>query len=208
MPLWIEKHFPDKRSRLVIWNTIENSDELSMFITLNQEESFKFHAITNEKRRREWLVTQVLLKQFFPDKEPYYSESGKPMFKDGSFLSISHCDALVGIVVSDNPIGMDIQNPNEKLFRIREKFCNQRELSYLPKEDILPYLTIIWSAKEAIFKVFGENVLFADHILVRPFTPINSVITAEYKGTHGQNIFNLIHLQKEEYHVLIAEHKL
>lgn len=205
MPLLIDNTDIHPGKRLLIWNTQETTEQLIALACLNEQELAALHQIPLEKRKREWLDTRILLKSFFPDKKIAYLHNGKPVFDDGSHLSISHCDNLVGIITSDSSIGMDIQNPDKKLLKIQKKFCNEQELSFIPAGEAgLLHTTIIWSAKEAIFKVFGENVPFADDMTIRPFDVEDAVIYADYDGIHGKRVFELTHLRIDDYHLVIA----
>lgn len=101
-----------------------------------------------------------------------YQENGKPVLEEG-YITISHDQHLVGFFLSSMPVGMDIQRPTEQLERIKHKFCNEAELAELDLSNSpLRDLTLIWSAKEAIFKIYGENVPFAEgmHITINEDT--------------------------------------
>jgi 4'-phosphopantetheinyl transferase EntD len=65
-------------------------------------------------------------------------------------------------------------------------------------------MTIIWSAKEAIFKFWGENVAFAEHIEIAPFACDDTRITAHYKGVHGQRTLQLWHYHHQAHEIVIA----
>lgn len=206
MPLHLDSTQLKHGQRLVLWKTTETTDELISIANLHEAELEELNNIQLEKRRREWLDTRILLKTFFPKEKLGYLENGKPVFKDGSHLSISHCEDFVGIIVSDKSIGMDIQNIDKKLLLIQKKFCNEKELSFIPKgEEGLELTTIVWSAKEAIFKVFGENVLFAGHITMRPFSAQDKTIIADYAGIYGKRVFELEHLMVDDFHFVIAQ---
>ncbi len=191
---------------MLVWDTKETIDELIAIAQLNTEERRVFDQIVLEKRKREWLDTRILLKTYFPNKELGYYDNGKPVFTDGVNLSISHCEDFVGLIVSEKSIGMDIQNPDKKLLLIQKKFCNEQELLFIPPGvEGLAHTTMIWSAKEAIFKVFGENVLFADHITLSPFDITDETLRAHYKGIHGEREFELIHFMMDHCHVVVTQ---
>jgi 4'-phosphopantetheinyl transferase len=206
MPLLIDTTDINPGKRLLVWDSQETTEELVAIAHLNEQEMAKLSFIQLEKRKREWLDTRILLKTYHNDKTIAYLENGKPVFTDGTHLSISHCADLVGIITADESIGMDIQNPDKKLLLIQKKFCNGQELQYIPSGEAgLVHTTIIWSAKEAIFKVFGENVPFADDMTIRPFAVEDAIIHADYDGVYGQRHFALTHLMHGEYHILIAQ---
>lgn len=115
-------------------------------------------------------------------------------------FSISHCgDYAAALVSRDRRVGIDIEMPVEKIMRIRDKFLsgeekmvnsewsmvkgehpdqpeshrvlahNQIQHSPLPTQHF-QLTTLLWSAKEAVFKWYGEGAVdFRGHIrLQRP----------------------------------------
>ncbi|MFM7726830.1 MAG: 4'-phosphopantetheinyl transferase superfamily protein, partial [Flavobacteriales bacterium] len=71
-------------------------------------------------------------------------------------------------------------------------------------EEALRALTIVWSAKEAIFKYWGERVVFAADIEVLPFRCDDQSIIARYSGVHGIRDFNLWHTTLREMEIVVA----
>jgi len=206
MPLFLDKEDLLPSARLLVWKTTETTEELVQMANLSPEERAKLQSIVLEKRQREWLDTRLLLKQYHADRELTYLPNGKPVFKDGSHLSISHCEEYVGIISAPASIGMDIQSPDKKLLIIQKKFCNAQELAFiLEGEEGLVHTTMIWSIKEAIFKVFGENVLYAGNITVSPFNVEDEILKAHYKGIHGEREFELVHFMMERCHVVVTQ---
>jgi phosphopantetheinyl transferase len=158
--------------------------------------------IRHVKRQIEWVVLQHLLK-IAGVNELAYLPTGKPEVIGPEYISISHGDGLAGIALASVQVGMDIQHPDPKLMRIRKKFCSEAELAFCDKaETPLQALTIIWAAKEAVFKYYGERIHFARDIAVQPFDPDDESISAHYSGVHGEKDFTLVH------HVLSGHHCL
>ena len=205
MPLFFFDELVLKSARLSVWNGTETTAELADFIAADARAMETFSSIKLEKRKREWLITYTLLKHLSLENVLAYLPSGKPTLTNGRGISISHCNALAAIVYSPSNVGMDVQCFDEKLGRIREKFCNAGELEFLDGlNDPSEALTIIWSAKEAVFKFYGEQVDFANDIRIAPFHPYDNEISAHYSGTHGDKDFALQHFMIEKYHVVIA----
>ena len=48
-----------------------------------------------------------------------------------------------------------------------------------------------WSIKEAVFKYFGENVLFKDHIHILEILEKEKKALVLYHGFHGKGVFEL-----------------
>jgi hypothetical protein len=187
---------------LVLWTPAETDEEL-----LRRWDQLAtgqiMPSIKAVHRRREWLGTRLLLHSQGIDRLDFLT-NGKPVLTHGG-LSISHCKGSIAIVTSNVQIGLDIQEPTDRIFTIRSKFCSSSEWTWLERHDeALRALTIVWSAKEAIFKYWGELVEFADHIEVLPFQCSDQLILARYNGIHGQRDFHLWHATREGLEVLIA----
>src|SRR4029079_12821921 len=112
----------------------------------------------------------------FPDF-PYaliqIADTKKPFLPAEQYhFSISHCgDYAAAIVSRTQRVGVDIEMPVDKIMKIQGKFTREQEFTMLKsqfsgfnaqsiKEDPLAELqapdsrltTLIWSAKEAVFK--------------------------------------------------------
>jgi phosphopantetheinyl transferase len=187
---------------LALWTPTESVEELlqqwELLATGEQMPPLKA-----SHRRREWLGTRLLLHNQGIGR-PDVLANGKPVLPKGA-LSISHCKDSVAVVTSDVTIGLDIQEPTEQIFTIRSKFCSSSEWSWLESHaEVVRALTIVWSAKEAIFKYWGEQVDFAGHIEMQPFQCDDSTIHAHYNGVHGKREFKLWHTTRGALEVVIA----
>lgn len=190
---------------LGIWHATESTENLIEKAGLTTFEMNTLRFIKLEKRQREWLAARVLLRIMGRGANLSALPNGKPMLDSSAHISISHSMDLAGIVLAGSSIGMDIQSEDVKLLRIERKFTNDLERSFLPDNELrLTYLTLIWSAKEAIFKYFGEHVDFAGDIHVRPFHPDDKILLADYTGQHGTCVFELQHLRHKAMHIVIT----
>jgi phosphopantetheinyl transferase len=133
-----------------------------------------------------------------------FSENGKPLLKDHRSISISNDEKYCGVYVSNYPCGLDIQTATPKVLRIKNKFCNEQELAWATSEEDF---TTIWCIKEAIFKVYGTQVPFADSITTYAFTKDQETLTAEYSGVHGNHLFHLCRMQVDSTFVVYTDLK-
>ena len=136
---------------------------LSIF---KSEERLRYESFISDKRRREYYFTRVLLRSFGIPIDIYYRATGKPLINNGH-ISISHSRNTVIIGYSQNHyLGIDIEYYNPKIFRIQNKFLNDQEVEEFDVKDI-SILTLIWSIKEAIYKMEDiPGLLFKEHIIV------------------------------------------
>lgn len=202
MPLIFRENLSDS-SFAAFWLLAEDESYLLQTIQMSDSDYEKFSQIVLEKRRREWLGTRMLMKLFLPDVELLFQTNGKPYLSDERHISVSHNGDMCGIVVSDKPVGLDIQENNTKLNKISLRFCSPRERSDAAESgDSLTYISILWAVKEAVFKTFGEHVDFDKDIAVRKFTIGDDLIMADYSGVHGQRLFVLRYFFVDGRHVI------
>ena len=151
---------------LVLREIPDNPDAL---ITEALERSIPPHQgeFRHPRRVSEYYTTALMKRDLGIEQVISYHESGKPYLQDGPHISISHGKSLAGFVKSERPIGLDIQFPEEKLRTISTRFGHPEELEYARTlSEPLPYFTFLWSAKEALFKIYGEGLTFSTQIRV------------------------------------------
>lgn len=163
--------------QIYIWKITESYDALFSEVELNEKNQQRLQNMKSEMHRRGFLSVRKLLQyNGYSDFDLYYDETGKPHLHDGRHISITHSHEFSAIVLSDSNIGIDMEMQREKIRIIADKFTAPLEETYLDRnsEDYISKLTVIWGAKEAIFKVRNEiGISFKDHIRVLPFE-INS----------------------------------
>jgi phosphopantetheinyl transferase len=181
MSLWPHNIHED----LYLWNLTESIDS---WIQLAEANAYSFSNNPPNRRDIERFATFLLLKEIQMEDKIHYNEFGKPVLRDGRFISISHDKNFVGILLHESEVGLDIQTAEERIHRIASKFCNDKELAqFHSTED----RTAIWCTKEAIFKFFGTDVPFAESITVTAIDWDSEQIIANYSGVHGERIFTL-----------------
>ncbi len=133
----------------------------------------RVQGMKSELHRRGFLSVRHLLAEFgYTDFDLYYDENGKPHLKDGKHISITHSFEFSAVAVSEGIVGIDIEKQREKIAVIAHKFV-EYEFEYLKEEDpeYVRKLTVIWCAKESLYKLFATPGLsFLQHCLVLPFT--------------------------------------
>ena len=144
----------------MLWRVAED------LTSVNHEYRKKVQKINAEKRQVELIGEFHLLQYLNLEAQLSYLENGKPVLTSG-FISITHHANLVAFMIGKEPIGLDLQDANEKIARIARRFCNEGELaSAQSQDDPLEFLTLVWSAKESIFKIYGQDLPFAEGMTV------------------------------------------
>ena len=173
MPLFYQ-HNINQSTRLAIWHITEAEEFFLQRVPLKRDVS---HAL----KRLQHLAGRYLLTELFPDfplEEILIADTRKPYLVDEQYhFSISHCSQFAAAIVSsDNRVGIDVEKVSPTIEKIRNKFLSESE-SAVAFEGIeksghrLRQLTLLWSAKETIFKWYSlGNVNFREHICwVTPF---------------------------------------
>ena len=151
----------ENKSEIGIWKMEESLVELQNMIS-KADSSY----LNSEKRKKEFLSTRILLNKLNPNSEITYNKFGAPQLSDGKQISISHSKTSVAIIISDNNVGIDIEEIDEKALRISSKFINKNHLVNLTKEKA----TLIWCVKECLFKLFQKgNIDFRKDITIEEF---------------------------------------
>ena len=131
--------------------------------------------VSHPAKRLQHLAGRFLLPHLFKDfplSEIIIADTRKPYLADEKYhFSISHCGAYAGVIVSNsNRVGIDIEMVSPRLYNIVHKFVNDKEKVFLEEWEPLTQMhlqltTILWSAKEALFKWYGlGQVDFKEHM--------------------------------------------
>jgi 4'-phosphopantetheinyl transferase EntD len=172
MPLIKTIHF-NSSTKIFVWKITESFNRLNDEVQLNDKNRLRLAGMKSELHQRGFLSVRKLLQEAgYNDLDLYYDEFGKPHLKDDKYISITHSHNFSAIIVSNETVGIDVELQRDKIIRIANKFVD-KEFSYLDKNDSESYmkkLTVIWGAKEAIFKICNEKrISFKDHIKVKVF---------------------------------------
>ncbi len=168
MPL-LEK-ITDQSATMGIWQMSETLPELEAMYAIKDEEKSVYEAFKNDRRRKEWLTTRILLSELVDHEvEIKHRESGKPYLADSSAcISITHTIGYVGIRLASHPVALDMEYHSPRVLKIMNRFIGEREEKFIDPADPITSALIIWSAKETIFKLFDfQEVQFDEHIYIK-----------------------------------------
>jgi len=173
MPLFQTIHCSDT-TKILIWEITESLEELLSKVVLKEKTQRRLEGMKSQSHQRAFLSVRMLIQEMgFTDKDLHYDEFGKPYFDCHNYISITHSYHFAAIIISHETVGIDMELQREKIVRIADKFTDY-ECSYLQPdltEEYVKKLTVIWGAKEAIFKIRNEKgISFKDHIFVDDFS--------------------------------------
>jgi phosphopantetheinyl transferase len=167
MPLFYQQDI-NETTRLGVWKIEEEEDFFLREVPIHR-------AITHPHKKLQHLAGRYLLKLFFPDF-PYelirIADTRKPFLHNEQYhFSISHSgDYAAAIVSADRRVGIDVESYSDKVMKVLHKFLSPPEMELMLKHDSSPYVreTLLWSAKESVFKWHGlGGVDFREHIHIR-----------------------------------------
>ena len=164
----------NETTKVLIWKIEESFDDLSKGIQLTQSNNDRVRKMKSDLHRRGFLSVRHLLKEVgYTDADLVYDEFGKPHLKNGKFISITHSFTFSGIIISDDkPVGIDIEKQRDKILKIAHKFTPiEAYKSIANHEALVSKLTIVWGAKESLYKIYGKKkLLFLENIYIEDFS--------------------------------------
>ncbi|WP_338410488.1 4'-phosphopantetheinyl transferase superfamily protein [uncultured Flavobacterium sp.] len=172
-----------------IWKIEEDYDELYSSILLKKTSIARLQSMKDVRHQNGFLSIRHLLKiAGYDDFDLYYDEKGKPHLRlnngietsvnllnaspNEKHISISHSFKFSAIIISDEKVGIDIELRRDKVQLIAKKFIDE-EFNFLDtfSPDYSSLLTVIWGAKESIYKLYNQKGLFfIENIEVFPFS--------------------------------------
>ena len=191
----------DPHVKVLIWKVDETEAQLSQGVVLTPKCQNRMIGMRSEQHRRGFLsIRHLLAEQGYVDHDLFYDDAGKPHLKDGRFISITHSHEFTGIIVSEyDEVGIDIELQREKILRIAHKYTPLEEYKTVANTDaLIRKLTIVWGAKESLFKIYAQQGLsFLHHIDITDFSFSDTQTTGTiiYKGKTSNYDINFIEFE-------------
>ena len=139
--------------KIYVLNTNELSlNDISCSSFLNDEDTISFQRFKVEQVRKEKLASLYLKRKYIGDF--YVDENGKPQ-SDKCKFNISHSLGMVVLVVSNKPIGIDIEKIREYDLDLKRFISSDEEFDYIKTDkDFFS----IWTSKESLVKAYGTGL--------------------------------------------------
>jgi len=162
------QHNINAGTKLGIWRIEEPEEFYLRTVPLKRD-------VSHPAKRLQHLAGRFLLPYLFrdfPTSEIIIADTRKPYLADEAYhFSISHCGNYAGVIASNSHrVGIDIELVSPRLYNIAHKFVNDKEKVFLKEWEGMEQMhlqltTILWSAKEALFKWYGlGQVDFKEHM--------------------------------------------
>ena len=163
---FLKEFIINHKTKIKLWKL--NLGELD-YNELDEYDSNIIKLKKNELVKEQFLAVRKILQLENPSYKIRYDESGKPSINSDLNISISHSNRMAAIVFSGySRVGIDIELRESKIIKIKDKFLNEYEKLKNEFQSDLDYLTMIWTAKESIYKALGiKGVSFSDDIIIK-----------------------------------------
>jgi len=175
MPL-VYQHNINAATKLAVWQITEPDSFFLERVPLKKD-------VSHPHKRLQHLAGRFLLPLLFHDfplEDIQIADTRKPFLENERYhFSISHCgDYAAAIVSKTERVGIDIEMITPKIERVQHKFANPEELHFFndyakqgwqhngnPEHFYTAFLTLLWSAKESVFKWYGLGMMdFKKHM--------------------------------------------
>mgnify|MGYP003625562254 FL=1 len=173
------------KTKVLIWKIEETIEELQQGVTLTENNSARLNSMKSDLHQKGFLSIRHLLKEInLTDADLIYDEFGKPHLNNNRFISITHSFNFTAIIYStETEVGIDIEKQRDKILKIAHKFTPIEEYKTIANHDaLISKLTIVWGAKESLYKIYGKKkLLFLHHIYVADFKFEDAKTTGEIR---------------------------
>jgi len=148
----------------------------------------------NSKRQKEVLSSQKIIEIVYPKDRLEYDKHGAPQLSNGKAVSISHSNGLIALLIGKQSAAIDLEMISEKALKISPKFLSKEELALAKDAE---HATLLWSAKECLFKIYKKGGLTFSKDLA-----IHSITKSQIECSLFEQKFTL-HYEKLSTHWLV-----
>ncbi|MBY0485613.1 MAG: 4'-phosphopantetheinyl transferase superfamily protein [Flavobacteriaceae bacterium] len=196
-----------KTAKLYLWKITEDLDVLKSQIRLKDSSLARLETMKSESHQKGFLAVRMLLQHNdYNDFDLYYDEFGKPHIKPQGCsikeveISISHSNDFSAIVISEQKVGLDLEQIKEKTLKIASRFMDVSHLENLSEQEKIKKATVVWGIKESIFKIKNEKgISFPNHIFEDSFSLEDKKTTATLKFNNIEEKFKIQFDSEEDY---------
>ena len=194
-------------TKLYLWKITEDFDALFKEVRLKDSSLKRLEDMKSQSHQKGFLAVRMLLQHLdYTDFDLYYDEFGKPHIKPQGCsikeveISISHSNDFSAVVISEQKVGLDLEQPKEKTLKIAPRFMDVSHLENLSEEEKIKKATVVWGIKECIFKIKNEKgISFPNHIFEDDFNFEDKKATAVLKFNNKEENFEVQFDSIEDY---------
>jgi 4'-phosphopantetheinyl transferase len=160
---------------MAIYHITETYNDLLLQLNPNTKDRDLLLTFTHDQKKLEWVAGRLTLKYLTEEFGLEYhgiqkDAFGKPSLRGHKVeISLSHSYPYVAAILdSTMDVGIDLEQPKDKLIKIGPRFLNTTELKDAGND--LRKLCILWCAKEALYKIYSaKGLIFKENLFIHPF---------------------------------------
>ncbi len=209
MPIILQKKYTSG-THLAVWQITESHDELQSMLPSEILTDAELANIHHPQKQVEFFCSRLTIKfltdfldiKYFGIKK---DEFGKPYLVGTNWqMSLTHTIDYVAVVMHPmQALGIDMEKPSEKLRKIANRMMSENEVK--DANDDLEKLCIYWSAKEALYKLYGKrSVDFRENLFISPFQKGASKIIGRLKINEIDEEYSIFIENIAEYVLVVA----
>ncbi|WP_445725526.1 4'-phosphopantetheinyl transferase family protein [Flavobacterium sp.] len=197
---------PTSCTCIYVWKIDDSFDELTSKIAMTDRSQQRLFSMKSEIHKRGFIGVRHLLQEAgYTDFDLYYNENGKPHLTNGKHISITHSFTFAAIAISDHEVGIDIEKNREKIKIIQHKFVNFESGFIHKDDDYIQQLTVIWGAKESLYKIYPHGGLtFKNDIDIDSFQIADKKTTGYIKVKDWNKKYDIGFEQLENFTLVYA----
>ena len=156
---------------------------------------FKYEAGRRQSAAAYLLLCEALRKEYGIEKPPVfeYGEHGKPVISGHPHIhfNMSHCREAVICVVSNRPVGVDIESIREYRDSLARYTMNDSEMTQIAYSlNPACEFVCLWTMKEAVLKLKGEGINNNMKHVLTGTEPVRTVVNEQrgyvYSVVYGE----------------------
>jgi 4'-phosphopantetheinyl transferase len=155
---------------LLVWKITEDAETLNKYLfNLTDEQT------TSPKHSLHWLASRAAITTYFgldalvEIKKDNYNKPSMLINGEKYHLSVTHSSNYAAVMFSKfKNVALDLEKVDERIGRVAHKFINSAEEEMLQQtSNLIHDQTLIWSAKETLYKFYGQKELdFKKHMTI------------------------------------------
>lgn len=156
----------------ILWKNEVNN------LSLHPKDAEGLLAVRHPQKKIEYSNSRFCLKTLCENVSIRYAgivkdKNGKPFLMNYPDISIaiSHIKTHAATVVAlqkEAVVGIDLEQISDKIVKMAPRVLHSKELDYAQQNAV--QLTVIWSAKETLYKLQGrKGITFRNQLFIHPF---------------------------------------
>ena len=141
----------------------------------------------NEKRRNEHLAwRRVVRRELGHDVVIDYNAVGAPTVNTPNiYISVAHGGGAVAVAFAECRVGVDIETSERNFERVAERYMSDEERAL---SDDSRWLAIVWCAKEALYKLYGERGVELFALVVTAYDATKQTMQCSLPDGHSAEV--------------------